>query len=106
MFAKNARILGATSCLVTLLHMPAGALTFGVLPTVTPDRREASPGASQVDPAFWFRTDFVLLAPGAAGPVVPADPELWTGPEPAAPPAPPAVQVPLTVQNLRRSEQR
>ena len=106
MSAKNARIGIATACLVTLLHLPGGKLTFGVLPSVTPDRSEASSCASQVDATLWFRTEFVLLPPGTACPEGPAEGGLWTGPEPTVPPAPPAVEAPATVENLRRTEQR
>ena len=110
MSAKHARIGIATVCLVTLLHLPAGALSFGVLPSVTPDRSEAAPCASPLDltsttdTTLWFRTEFVKLSAGVPCPVEPIDGGLWTGPEPVEPPAPSAIQPPATVENVRRSD--
>jgi hypothetical protein len=99
MSAKHARIGIATVCLVTLLHLPAGALSFGVLPSVTPDRSEAAPCAPPVD-----LTSTADTSPRAPCLVAPIDGGLWTGPEPTEPPAPPVVQPPATVENVRRSD--
>ena len=114
MTAKRIQTSRVTGSLITMLLLPAGVVLaqnrstpgseFNILafwdpPSLSPGQAKAA-SSSQA----WFRNTFVLFRTEETLPVDPADGSASTAEPAKAPAAVPDVQLPGTVQNLRRAD--
>jgi hypothetical protein len=105
-----------TGWLVTML-VPLGAVLAGAVPAAEPPIASPVgsgavfvwapqlPGSSNAD-APWLYENLITYAPAGTCPLKPADDTRPAELETKAEPALPVVQVPATVQNLRRADGR